>query len=73
MLGVDLGGASAMTAAAAFWPDTGRLEAGGVVSVDCRALAERDLRDGVGAAYERMAERGELLTTREAAPFQLPT
>ena len=63
VLGVDLGGASAMTAAAAFWPDTGRLEATAWFP-GLPPLAERGLRDGVGAAYERMAERGELLTTR---------
>ena len=63
VIGVDLGGASAMTAAAAYWPRTGRLEAMAWFP-SIPGLAERGLADGVGGAYERMAERGELLTTR---------
>ena len=62
VLGVDLGGASAMTGAAAYWPHSGRLEAmawfPGVPT-----LAERGLRDGVGRLYVELQERGELLTT----------
>ena len=57
--GIDAGGAAAMSAVSAYWPSTGRL--------DCIAafpglpsLAERGLRDGVGALYADMARRGEL-------------
>ena len=61
-LGVDLGGASAMTATVAYWPSTGRLEARAWFPA-MPSLAERGLRDGVGDDYERMAALGELLTT----------
>lgn len=60
VLGVDLGGSGAMTAAAAFWPLTRRLEAfafvGGIPD-----LAERGRRDSVGSLYAMMARRGELV------------
>ena len=60
VLGFDLGSGSAMTAAAAYWPDTCRLEAlavfGGVPD-----LVERGRADSVGGLYRRMHERGELL------------
>lgn len=59
VVGVDLGGSSSMTAAAAYWWDTGRLEVRaalpGIPDLRARAMA-----DGVGSRYERMAERGEL-------------
>ena len=63
VLGVDLGGASAMTAAAAYWPETGRLE-GAAWFPGLPTLAERGLRDGVGGLYVDLHQRGELLTTR---------
>lgn len=60
VLGLDIGGGGAMTAAAAYWPVTGRLEAlaafGGIPS-----LRERGRRDNVAGLYESMARRGELL------------
>ena len=67
-LGFDLGGAAAMSACAAYWPATGRL--------DCFAafprvpdLRERGLADQVGPeAYLRMAERGELIQAGERVP-----
>ena len=67
-LGVDLGGASAMSACAAYWPQSGRL--------DCFAafpripgLAERGLADQVGPeAYQRMADRGELVVAGDRVP-----
>lgn len=59
-LGLDLGQNATMSAAAAFWPDTGRLEA-----VACfpehPSLAARGLADGVGNVYARMHARGELI------------
>ena len=63
VLGVDLGGASAMTGAAAYWPHTGRLEAAAWFP-DTPSLSERGLRDGVGGLYGDLHQRGELLTTR---------
>ena len=59
VLGLDLGGASSMTAAVAYWPNTGRIEARGAFpSVpDLRARGEAD---GVGGLYVRMQFRNEL-------------
>ena len=60
VLGLDLGQSGALTAAAAYWPVTGRLEAvacvGGIPD-----LRVRGRRDNVGGLYETMARRGELL------------
>ena len=59
--GLDLGTSAAQSAVACYWPETGRLET--VAAFPSRpALAERGLRDGVGALYQDMANRGELLT-----------
>ena len=59
VLGVDLGTSAAMSAAAAYHRD-GRLEAVAVFP-ELPDLRARGLADGVGGAYLRMAERGELL------------
>ena len=59
-LGIDLGGTAAFTAAAAYWPRTGRLE-GFVACGRDPALPDRALADGVSGVYERMAEGGELV------------
>lgn len=59
-LGIDLGGSEAMSAAACYWPETGKLEAVACFAAE-PSLAERGLRDGVGRRYERMSERGELI------------
>ena len=60
ILGLDLGGSVAMSAAAAYWPMTGRLEA---VAAFPRLpdLADRGLQDGVGPLYQECARRGELI------------
>ena len=59
-LGLDLGGVAAFTAAAAYWPETGRLDGiqacGGVP-----ALSERAKADRVPGLYEKQEQRGELL------------
>ena len=59
-LGVDMGTNQAMSASAAYWPDTGALRAFAVFP-ELPALAERGRADAVGDLYEQMAERGELL------------
>ncbi len=59
-LGIDLGGTAAMSAAAGFWPDTGRLEAVACFP-EIPSLAERGLADGVGNLYVKMAEAGDLI------------
>ncbi|KAA8616319.1 terminase [Salipiger aestuarii] len=65
VLGVDLGGSRSMSAAAAYWPRTGRLEAVGCFP--CQpGLADRGASDGVSDRYAQMKERGELWTLGEA-------
>ena len=58
-LGIDLGENAAMSAAAAYWPQTGRLEALAIFP-ERPGLLERGQRDGVGDLYTRLAARGEL-------------
>ena len=60
VLGVDLGTSAAMSAAAAFWPDTGALESVAMFP-ELPDLQERGLRDGVGQLYMNCARRAELL------------
>ena len=60
VLGIDLGSGGAMSAAAAYWPATGRLEAFAVFGGH-KTLTERGRADSVGSLYTRMAQRGELL------------
>ena len=62
MLALDLGDGAAMSAAAGYWPSTGRLEALAAFPA-VPDLAERGLRDGVGRLYLDMATRGELIVT----------
>ena len=66
VLGIDLGSSAAMSAAAGYWPESGRLEA-----LACfprqPGLSERGLRDGVGRRYLDMARRGELIQCGEHA------
>ena len=60
VLGLDLGSTEAMSAAAGFWPDTGRLD--GVACFGSEpSPKERGLRDGCGSLYVKMEARGELV------------
>lgn len=61
VVGLDAGGAASMSAAAFFWPETGRLEVQGWFPGK-PSLAIRGVNDGVGRRYLEMAERGELRT-----------
>lgn len=61
VLGVDLGGSRSMSAAALYWPVTGRLETVGTFPGK-PGLADRGAADGVGNRYIEMQERGELTT-----------
>lgn len=61
VLGVDLGGSRSMSAAALYWPETGRLEAVGTFPCN-PSLANRGASDGVSGRYEEMNKRGELTT-----------
>ena len=72
-IGFDLGAAVSMTAAVAYWPETGRLEAWGAYPSH-PSLRARGAADGVGKRYEHMQERGELWTfpstlTTPVGPF----
>ena len=60
ILGLDLGGSTAQSAAAAWWPSTGRLE-GFAVFPERPNLATRATNDGAGNLYEECHRRGELL------------
>ena len=62
ILAFDMGGASAMTAAAGFWPATGRAEVMAVIG-GVPSLAERGRTDNVGPLYRKMADRRELLVS----------
>lgn len=59
VVGFDLGGSASMTAAAAIWPATWRLEAWGAFPA-VPDLATRGAADGVGDRYRRMLDRGEI-------------
>lgn len=59
LIGLDAGGPASMTAAAYFWPASGRFEAAGWFPT-IPSLADRGAADGVGERYEEMARRGEL-------------
>ena len=59
---IDLSSGYAMSAAAAYWPQTGRLEAICAFPEE-PTLAKRGEIDGVGGLYEQMAGRAELITT----------
>ena len=59
VVGIDLGGSASMTAAAFYWPETGRLEAVGTFPSQPVARRPRG-RDGVSGRYGEMRDRGEL-------------
>ena len=59
ILGIDLGGSASMSAAAFYWPSTGRLEVLGTFPSN-PGLADRGAADGVSGRYKEMFERGEL-------------
>ena len=63
ILSFDLGGAAALSAAASYWPLTGRAEVMAVIG-GVPTLAERGRADNVGPHfYRQMVERGELLVS----------
>jgi phage terminase large subunit-like protein len=59
ILGIDLGGSRSMSAAAFYWPTTGRLEAVGTFPGN-PGLADRGAADGVSGRYLEMRDRAEL-------------
>lgn len=64
ILGVDLGGSRSMSAAAFYWPATGRLEAFGTFPA-VPGLSDRGASDGVGGRYVEMSDRSELFVMGE--------
>ena len=60
VLGLDLGASTSQSAAAAYWPATGRLE-GFAMFPEHPSLADRALADNAGILYSQCAQRGELL------------
>ena len=59
VIGIDLGGSASMTAAAFYWPETGRLECLGTFP-SMPSLLDRGQTDGVAGRYVEMQDRGEL-------------
>lgn len=59
VIGIDLGGSASMTAAAFYWPETGRLECLGTFP-SMPSLLDRGQTDGVARRYVEMHDRGEL-------------
>ena len=58
-VGFDAGGSLSMTAAAAYWPDSGRIEGYGAWPAK-PDLLDRGRSDAVGQSYMQMFEEGEL-------------
>ncbi|WP_319826072.1 terminase TerL endonuclease subunit [Thalassovita sp.] len=61
VIGIDLGGSASMTAAAFYWPESGRLECLGTFPSK-PSLLDRGQSDGVSGRYVEMQDRGELST-----------
>ncbi len=61
LIGIDLGGSASMSAAAYYWPDSGRLECYGTFP-SAPSLQDRGQADGVSGRYVEMQDRGELDT-----------
>ena len=59
VLGIDLGTTQAMSAAASYHFESGRLDCFAVLP-EHPSLAEKGLHDGVGGMYQKMYDRGEL-------------
>ncbi|HEY8066242.1 MAG TPA: terminase TerL endonuclease subunit [Methylosinus sp.] len=65
IVGIDLGGSASMSAAAFYWPATGRLEA--VAHFPSKpSLLDRGHIDGVSGRYVEMHNRGELFAIGDA-------
>jgi phage terminase large subunit-like protein len=65
VVGIDLGGSASMTAAAFYWPETGRLEVHGTFP-SRPSLLHRGQADGVNDRYVEMERRGELSVLGDA-------
>ena len=65
VIGIDLGGSASMSAAAFYWPETGRLECLGTFPAR-PSLLDRGQNDGVSSRYVEMQQRGELTVLGDA-------
>ena len=65
--GLDLGGATSFSAVAAYWPETGRLEAYGAIG-DNLSPYDRGLKDRVGSAYVDGVQHGEIILLPNEVP-----
>lgn len=65
VIGLDLGGSASMSAAAFFWPQSGRLEVLGWFPSH-PGLGDRGQRDGVGNRYLEIAKEGTLFLLGDA-------
>ena len=65
VIGLDLGGSASMSAAAFYWPESGRLECLGTFPAR-PSLLDRGQNDGVAGRYVEMQDRGELSTLGDA-------
>ena len=59
ILGLDIGGSDAMTAATAYWPETGGMQ-GFATLPGSPTLRQRGKADAVGSLYEQMERVGDL-------------
>ena len=59
-LGIDMGTNAAMSAASAYFPQTGLLD-GFCVFPELPSLGERGLKDGVGNLYKKLHQEGDLI------------
>lgn len=60
LFGLDVGGSKAASAVAAFWPETGRLEAFAAFPPH-PSIPERQRKDGVSTLYDRAVMAGDLV------------
>ena len=67
VIGFDLSGGSATCAAAAYWPESGRVE-GFMLVPEVPDLARRGAKDGVGSLYQVLQQRGELVVAGRRVP-----
>ena len=59
IVGIDLGGSASMTAAAIYYPDTGRIDVRGAFG-DEPPISQRARADRMGSQYDVMIRQGEL-------------
>ena len=71
ILGLDIGGSDAMTAATAYWPETGGMQ-GFATLPGSPSLRQRGKADAVGSLYEQMERVGDLTTQAGQRTVNVP-